>query len=284
MRLIRTNARTSSSTAERPSGEIARVRPRDLVQNWARRRRVRRGFALRTSSPRALAPAKKTLEMRVPTSSATELRLDAAAIPWRETHATWFERALRPSWSIAAIEHVTFSDLMPTPTVVVQRAGELSPSRAGALAGAIGAALATGALGAGAASEPVRAALLRLGVVLSAHRVEGFPGAALAVAFVILLGALLGLCFATVARRLRKLAPLAVVSVVLSVAAGLLARAVVCVRVAPALASALPMHATLLAAAVFGLALALELPIRVRVTEPVQPGVGTHASSHTASR
>ncbi len=172
----------------------------------------------------------------------------------RLTHQSWFDPPVGDHPGISrAPSRPTFADLFTDPKIVVQALGELDPAVAGAVAGALGAALATCAFAIGAWLHPghLVARWLDLGV-----------GAPLGVALVVAVGGAIGLGFAVLARRLRRLVPLVVFAIVASLGVALALQGAWFLRLAPNVAGLMPAGPTLLAAAVFGASLALELPLR----------------------
>lgn len=177
----------------------------------------------------------------------------------RETFAEWFEQdEVRVSSPSVVHEDVCEAHDM----VVVRGAGELAPTAAGAMAGAIAgpAMMGVATLLSAKAHHAVDLPGL-LGTMVRAPVAWAHPaGWALAV----VVGAAIGSLFATATRRLRHLAPMIAFGMIVSFAVWTLVHAFALPRIAPWLAKMLPYGPMVLASIAFGSLLALQVPIRTR--------------------
>ena len=176
----------------------------------------------------------------------------------RETFASWYQKARSTVRSFVTLTSVP-------EMVVVQRPGEMAPAAAGAITGGVGGAvmLALATVLTRRQGQPVDIASMR-GSGISRGALEGTAAFAVGVALCVLAGAGLGALFAVVTRRLRQLPALMALSLVLSTASWMVVQAVAIRHLAPWLARALPVAPMMIGAAVFGLVLSLELPLRTR--------------------
>jgi hypothetical protein len=176
----------------------------------------------------------------------------------RETFEGWYERARMTLRSF-----VTMSS-MPE-VVVVREPGEMKPAMAGAITGAVGGVvmLALATILARRAGNPVDVASV-VGGAISGGRPFGTISFALGVGAALAVGASIGASFAWITRRLRQLAPLMVFGLLLAPATWIVVHVLALPRWVPWLAHALPLAPMTIAAAVFGLVLSLELPLRTR--------------------
>lgn len=177
----------------------------------------------------------------------------------RESHASWFDRA-------RSTLNTKLSTLFSTPPmVVVTRPGEMKPWSAGAIVGGVGGAvmLATATLAAHRTGSNVDIAAT-IGSVVTRGALVGTPAFALGVVFAIATGGLIGALFAIVTRRLRRLAPLVAFGLIVATSAWVVVHAIALRHFAPWLARAIPIAPMLVGAAVFGLILAMQLPLRTR--------------------
>lgn len=176
----------------------------------------------------------------------------------RETFASWYDRARMTLRSFVTL------DSLPD-DVVVRRPGEMSPATAGAITGAVGGAvmLAVATILARRSGRPLDVASL-LGSLASGQRLFGTIAFAFGVAVALAIGAVVGAFFAWTTRRLRHFMPLLMFGVLLSPATWIVVHALALQRFAPWLAHLLPIMPMTIAAAVFGLVVSLELPLRTR--------------------
>ena len=174
----------------------------------------------------------------------------------RETFESWYERARMTLRSF-----VTFTSLPEV--VVVRKPGEMKPAVAGAITGAVGGVvmLAVATLLARRAGHPIDVASI-IGEVLTRGGLFGTTAFVVGVAAALGAGALIGAAFAWVTRRLRQLAPLMLFGLLLASASWMVVHVLALPRFVPWLAHALPLAPMTIAAAVFGLVLSLELPLR----------------------
>jgi hypothetical protein len=177
----------------------------------------------------------------------------------RESFADWFEQdAVRVS-----CPSVAYADISePHDMIVVRGAGELAPTAAGAMAGAMAgpAMLGTATLLSARAHHAIDLPGL-IGTALHAPVQWAHPaGWALAV----VVGAVIGSVFAVFTRRLRHFAPMIAFGMIASFALWTLVHAFALPRIAPWLAKMLPYGPMVLASIAFGSLLALQVPIRTR--------------------
>ena len=179
----------------------------------------------------------------------------------RETYASWYERARTTVGSF-----ITAFSLQPAqPMVVVRKRGELGPATAGAIVGGVGGAvmLAVSTVAAHRTGQSLDIATL-IGHSVTRGALAGNAAFALGVALAIAVGAMIGALFATVTRRLRLLAPLMAFGLLVTTSSWIVIHALALPRFVPWLARALPVAPKTVGAAVFGLILSLELPLRTR--------------------
>ncbi|MEO7096889.1 MAG: hypothetical protein ABI175_26760, partial [Polyangiales bacterium] len=142
---------------------------------------------------------------------------------------------------------------------------ELRPATAGAIAGGVGGAvmLAVSTLAARRGGHGFDVASV-IGTSVSRGALTGNAAFALGVVLSVVAGAAIGMLFATITRRLRLLAPLMAFGLLLATSSWVVIHALALPRFVPWLARALPVAPMTIGAAVFGLILSLELPLRTR--------------------
>lgn len=182
----------------------------------------------------------------------------------RETFADWFES--QPKYSQPFISVLSSLSFLPSERIVVRGAGELAPSVAGAVAGAVAgpAMLAVSIVLAMRERRPVALAS-QLGALVSRGLAAGGIRAALGWGVASIAGALIGVAFGTLTRRLRRFGPMVFFAATLSSAIWTVVHLVLMRRFAPGLADALPFEPMVLGAMTFGAVLALEVPLRTRI-------------------
>lgn len=176
----------------------------------------------------------------------------------RETFADWYARARMTLRSF-----VTFTSLPEV--VVVRKPGEMSAPTAGAITGAVGGAvmLAVATLLARRSGHAIDVAST-IGSTITGGALFGTLAFVVGVGVALAIGAGIGASFAWITRRLRQLAPLMVFALLLAVCTWIVVHAIALRHFVPWLAHALPILPMTIAAAVFGLVLSLELPLRTR--------------------
>jgi hypothetical protein len=178
----------------------------------------------------------------------------------RDTYSSWYVRARSTIGSF-----ITAFSLTSEPMVVVARRGELRPVTAGAVVGGVGGAvmLAVSTLVARRAGHELDLASL-IGASISRGWLAGNAAFWAGLTLSILTGAVVGMLFANLTRRLRLLAPLMAFGLVLTTSTWLVIHALALPRFVPWLARALPIGPMTIGAALFGIILSLELPLRTR--------------------
>lgn len=183
----------------------------------------------------------------------------------RESFADWFEQdeAATASLDVASLDVSEVNEAHEL--VVVRAAGELSPESAGAMVGAL-AGPATIGLAMWLANKAHRAIDLPLlaSNLVSHGAIRGAWSHAVGWSVAVLAGALVGMLFARLTRRLRSLAPMIAFGVVMSFATWTVFHAIALPRIAPWLAKMLPYGPMAIAAMAFGSLLALQVPVRTR--------------------
>ena len=179
----------------------------------------------------------------------------------RDTYASWYERARTTVGSF-----ITAFSLQPQPPmVVVTKRGEMRPATAGALVGGVGGAvmLAVSTLVTHRSGNGLDIASL-IGTSITRGALAGNAAFATGVGVSIVAGAVLGALFALVTRRLRHFAPLMAFGLLAATSSWIVIHALALPRLVPWLARALPVVPMTIGAAVFGVILSLELPLRTR--------------------
>jgi len=176
----------------------------------------------------------------------------------RDTFESWFGRARMTIRSLG-----TWTSAPEV--VVVRRPGEMQPAVAGAITGAVGAVimLAVATVLARRGDRAIDVSMI-IGDVASGGRLFGTAAFGLGLVIAIVVGAAIGAAFAWITRRLRHLAPLMTFGLLLASASWIVVHAIALPRLVPWLARALPIAPMTVAAAVFGVVLSLELPLRAR--------------------
>jgi hypothetical protein len=177
----------------------------------------------------------------------------------RESFADWFEQD-EVRISSPSIAHQDFAEVHDM--VVVRGAGELAPTAAGAMAGAIAGPAMLGV--ATALSAKAHQAVDLPGLIGTMLRVPATWSHPAGWGIAVLAGAIFGSLFAVCTRRLRHFAPMIAFGMIVSFALWTLVHAFALPRVAPWLAKMLPYGPMVLASIAFGSLLALQVPIRTR--------------------
>lgn len=177
----------------------------------------------------------------------------------RESFADWFEsfddeqdlRTTSPSL-----------DWDPPELILVRAAGELHPATAGAMAGAVAgpAAMAAATL----LSNKIHHSVDLAGTVATVVTHGASHAQWIGWTAIVVLGALLGTAFALITRRLRSFPPMIAFGVIFSACLWTLVQGLALPRIAPWLSNMLPYAPMVIASAVFGALLALQVPIRTR--------------------
>jgi hypothetical protein len=177
----------------------------------------------------------------------------------RESFAEWFD-----SFDPELVAHPTTPsvELDPPELILVRGAGELHPATAGAMAGGLAGPAAMGVATILATKTHHPADLAGTIAALVTH--GGSHAHWIAWTTVVAFGAVLGAMFATITRRLRSFPPMIAFGVILSACAWTVIHSLALPRVAPWLAHMLPYAPMVIAAAVFGALLAVQVPIRTR--------------------
>jgi len=176
----------------------------------------------------------------------------------RETFAEWYVLARQTLRSFVTL--TSFPEM-----VVVRKPGEMSAPAAGAITGAVGGAvmLAVATLVARRNGHPIDVAST-IGEAVTGNVLFGTIAFVVGVGVTLAVGAGIGAFFAWITRRLRQLAPLMLFGLLLTSATWIVLHALALRHFVPWLAHALPMAPMTIAAAVFGIVLSLELPLRTR--------------------
>ena len=177
----------------------------------------------------------------------------------RETFSSWYDRARTTVGSLIGLSAA------PPPMVVVAKRGELRPATAGAVVGGVGGPvmLAVSTLVAHRTGNPLDIASM-MGTSLSRGALTGNAAFGLGLSLAVVAGAAVGVAFALLTRRLRMLAPLMAFGLLLATSSWVVIHALVLPHLVPWLARALPIVPMTIGAAVFGVILSLELPLRTR--------------------
>lgn len=177
----------------------------------------------------------------------------------RESFAEWFDaseneddlRTTSPSIDLEAPE-----------LILVRAAGELHPASAGAMAGAVAGPAAMAA--ATVLSQKAHHSVDFAGTIASVVTHGGSHAHWIGWTAIVVLGALLGTAFAMITRRLRSFPPMIAFGVIFASCTWTVIHGVALPRIAPWLAQMLPYAPMVIASAIFGALLAVQVPIRTR--------------------
>jgi hypothetical protein len=178
----------------------------------------------------------------------------------RESFADWFEQDARASSPSMTAARISFDGIPEM--IVVRGAGELSPSVAGAMAGAV--AGPTMVAVATAMSARAHHALDLPAMMAHAVRAPSAWAHPIGWSMAVVMGAVLGGLFAMLTRRLRTFPGMIAFAIISSFAMWTALHGLVLTRAVPWLAKMLPYGPMVLGAMAAGVVLSLQVPIRTR--------------------
>jgi len=177
----------------------------------------------------------------------------------RESFADWFD-----THDVEAMRATSFSFDAPE-LILVRGAGEMRPATAGAMAGALaGPAMVGVATALSAKAHHAVALPAMIGHAVTRGAAPAHWMAIVGWTVAVALGATIGSAFGVITRRMRAFAPMIAFGMVVASALWTVLHALALPRLAPWLAKLLPYGPMVIASAVFGAVLALEVPLRTR--------------------